>query len=74
MENREAIRVEDLKEVTGGGMYPVWTDQGMEVWFKCSKCYKYKELILGAGITGGYIEGTFECPECGWKKDFSLSF
>ena len=64
----------ELEEVVGG--YGRVVDKGdgyYEFWFQCSCCGDYAELISKGHESIWCTEtGTFVCPKCGWKKDYTL--
>ena len=68
------LNKEELKEVAGGGYNPKYNGDYYELWFICSYCQGYEELIyshkIGEPANGGYISGEFHCPKCGFTDSF----
>lgn len=68
------ISEDEIDEVSGGRDYVVRTaNRGFEYWFTCDACGQHKELLLsGNPNTRMQLQGTFECPVCGYKRDYSI--
>ena len=79
MNDAKKLDMEELKNVTGGDFYPVWTADGyFEIWQICSYCRNYEELRLrtksGEPDTAKYCsKGTMVCPKCGYKENYNIS-
>ena len=79
MIDEKKMTAEELKKVTGGNFYPVWTEDGFfEIWQVCNRCGDYEELRYrkksGApeAVKISSI-GTFVCPKCGFEEKYNLS-
>lgn len=67
---------EEISDVSGGSGQLEWDGDGnWQYYFVCSYCLGTKEYIGSGNFTTDLphtVEGVFECPKCGWKRNFKL--